>query len=308
VVAADGAVRLVFEGDRIVLGEFHCWPDDPRWSSDNCADEGHLIVFPGTSVVIEHEGRPVVATPNHVMFYNPNQVYRRRLLHPTGDHCAFLVVERRLLAEAGVGEPGFPVSHGPVEPRTYLLQRLVHRAVRLRDDADRLLVEETLCRVLAEAVRSGLRLTGNAPGRERVVTAAGHAELVEATKELLALRLDEHLTLGEIAATVHSSPFHLARVFRARTGFTIHGYRNQLRLRSSLERLLEADTDLGLLARGLGYSSHSHFTVSFQRAFGRPPSAVRRAGRARGLRELRAFVDAPLGAAPATSRRFVEPS
>ena len=104
------------------------------------------------------------------------------------------------------------------------------------------------------------------------------------------LRLGERLTLGEIARAVHSSPFHLARVFRARTGFSIHGYRNQLRLCSSLEQVLEPEADLALIARRLGYSSHSHFTVSFRRAFGKPPSAVRRA-------ELRTIVEAPLAAA-----------
>jgi AraC-like DNA-binding protein len=287
VVEADTAARLVFEGDRIVLGEFHCWPGDRRWSSDNCADEGHLVVFPGTSVVIEHARGPVVATPNHVMFYNPNQVFRRRLLNPSGDHCAFLVVDERLLADAGV-ERRFPVDHGPLDPRTYLLHRLVLRATR-QSGADRLLVEEALCRVLAEAVASGLRLAGTGR-RARPTTSAGHAELVEATKELLAERLGDRLTLGEIARSVHSSPFHLARVFRARTGFSIHGYRNQLRLRASLEPVLEPGADLAQLARTLGYSSHSHFTVSFRRAFGRPPSALRRA-------ELRTILEAPLAAA-----------
>ena len=96
---------------------------------------------------------------------------------------------------------------------------------------------------------------------------------------------------------MHSSPFHLARVFRAHTGFSIHGYRNQLRLRSSLERLFEPEVDLALLGRELGYSSHSHFTDSFHRTFGRPPSAVRRAGRAADLAELRTIVEAPLAGA-----------
>jgi AraC family transcriptional regulator len=297
-VAVDPAVGLVFEGDRVVLGEFHCWPDDPRWGRENCAEEGHFVVFPGTSVVIEHGGRPVVATPNHVMFYNPQQHYRRRLLHPRGDHCAFLLVQSELLGEIEPRLEGarFPVNHGPLESSTYLLHRLLLRAV-VRRTADRLLVEETLCRLLAEALDSGLRLVP-APGqRERRSTSASHAELVEATKELVAGRLGDRLTLREIARSVHSSPFHLARVFRARTGFSIHGYRNQLRLRTSLERLFEPETDLALLGRNLGYSSHSHFTDSFHRAFGRPPSAVRRAGRTAEVAELRTILEAPLAVA-----------
>ena len=297
-MSADPAVGVVFEGDRIVLGEFHCWPGDPRWTRENCAEEGHFVVFPGTSVVIEHDGKPVVATPNHVMFYNPKQSYRRRLLHPKGDHCAFLLVEAGLLAEIAaphLSATRFPVSHGPLEPATYLRHRLLLRAVAARA-ADRLMVEETLCRLLAEAVASGLRLAATGR-RERRSTAAGHAELVEATKELLARRLGDRLTLADIARSVHSSPFHLARVFRAHTGFSIHGYRNQLRLRSSLESLFDPGVDLALLARRLGFASHSHFTDSFHRIFGRPPSAVRRAGRASDLAELRTIVEAPLVAA-----------
>jgi AraC family transcriptional regulator len=293
-VSADSGVGVVFEGERVVLAEFHCWPEDPRWSRENSIGRGHHVVFPGTSVVIEHEGGPVVATPNHVMFYNPQQSYRRRLLHPHGDHCAFLLVEPELLDEAAPRLAGtrFPVSHGPLEPSTYLLHRLLLRAVEARS-ADRLLFEETLCRLLAEALASGLRLVGAPTRSERRATARSHAELVEATKELVAVRIADRLTLREIARTVHSSPFHLARVFRAHTGYTIHGYRNQLRLRSSLDNLFDPDADLALLGRRLGYSSHSHFTDSFRRAFGRPPSAVRREGRTADLAELRTILEAP---------------
>src|SRR5919108_3801245 len=107
-MASDSAVQLVFEGDQVALGEFHCWPDDPRWSRENRAGEGYLVVFPGTSVVIEHAAGPVVATPNHVMFYNRDQIYRRRLLHPRGDHCVFMLVDEALLAElAGGPREGF---------------------------------------------------------------------------------------------------------------------------------------------------------------------------------------------------------
>ena len=69
--------------------------------------------------------------------------------------------------------------------------------------------------------------------------------------------------------------FHLARVFKARTGFSLHAYRNQLRLRAALERLAEPGVDLIDIALDLGFSSHSHFTETFRRSFGKTPSAVR---------------------------------
>ena len=69
--------------------------------------------------------------------------------------------------------------------------------------------------------------------------------------------------------------FHLARVFKARTGFSLHAYRNQLRLRAALERLAEPGVDLIDIALDLGFSSHSHFTDTFRRSFGKTPSVVR---------------------------------
>jgi hypothetical protein len=79
-------VRLLFENPDVLVGEFHCHPNDSRWREENCADVGNLVVFPGTSVVIQHAGRePVVTGPNHLMLYNRDQTYFRRLLDPRGD-------------------------------------------------------------------------------------------------------------------------------------------------------------------------------------------------------------------------------
>ena len=71
------------------------------------------------------------------------------------------------------------------------------------------------------------------------------------------------------------SVFHLERVFKSRTGFSLYAYRNQLRLRAALERLGDGDVDLIDIALDLGFSSHSHFTEAFRRNFGKTPSAVR---------------------------------
>jgi len=56
----------------------------------------------------------------------------------------------------------------------------------------------------------------------------------------------------------------------------LHAYRNQLRLRAALESLAERHADLTGIALDLGFSSHSHFTETFRRTFGRTPSSVRR--------------------------------
>lgn len=72
------------------------------------------------------------------------------------------------------------------------------------------------------------------------------------------------------------SPFHFARVFRARTGYSLAGYVHGLRPRGAVDRLAaEPGTDLSRLALDLGYCSLSHFGGRFRAAFGRPPSALR---------------------------------
>jgi AraC-like DNA-binding protein len=81
--------------------------------------------------------------------------------------------------------------------------------------------------------------------------------------------------LGRVAYVLRTSPFHLARVFRAETGFSVDAYQRSLRLRAALERLPTYADGLTTLALELGFSSHSHFTETFRREFGVSPSALR---------------------------------
>jgi AraC-like DNA-binding protein len=84
------------------------------------------------------------------------------------------------------------------------------------------------------------------------------------------------LSLSELAAELHVSPFHLTRVFRERTGRTLTAYLHDLRLRTAVERL-DADpgAPLSRVAADLGYCTPSHFTDRFRAAFGVPPSQLR---------------------------------
>src|SRR6266508_3072776 len=154
---------------------------------------------------------------------------------------------------------------------------------------DPLWIEVTALQIIADVLEAAFARQGlAAPSckRRREGTEDDHADHVEAAKTYLASRMSERVTLGDVARAVGTSPFHLARLFRRRTGAPVHRYLMCLRLRASLERLADGANDLTALALELGFSSHSHFTDSFRREFGRTPSDVRRGASRRRLREM----------------------
>lgn len=267
--ATDGAsTRILVRARRFRLGRFSCPPGSRRWREINETPAAPHVAFGGTNVVIHHLGRePVLANRNHAVFYDAGQRYLRRLADPAGDHCLFVELDPGLAAEL-VGDAGFPFTHGPLSARALLLLELVAR----RGD-DGLAAEETVLEALEAAAGAASLLRRGRPAR--VATDLAHAELAESVKEHLASDPAASPSLGELARRFHVSEFHLARVFRARTGYTLRGYRTQLRLRLALDRLAGAEVDLSRLALELGFASHSHFTDSFRAAFGFPPSAVR---------------------------------
>jgi AraC family transcriptional regulator len=262
-------ITPLYRSPLVSFGTFWCAPDDVRWSQENFVGEVAHIVFPATPVWIAPPGRePALTGPNHAVFFNSGDVFRRRRFGGQGDRNHFMVVTDEQLEE-WLHEPRFPQLVGKLLPRPYLTVRRVAR--ELADGADALAVEERLLAVGYATVRGAFGLVGDiAAGRLRRT-----APVVEQTKALLSARFAERLTLDELGREVNLSPFHLARAFRRHTGYTLHEYRTHLRLRAVVERLEHGDEDLAAIAREVGFSSHSHLTSTFRRAFGLPPSAVR---------------------------------
>jgi AraC-like DNA-binding protein len=272
---------VVFESPLVRVGRWRCPADNPVFFDSGPTSDA-LFAFPRESVWIEHDGRdPFVADANTVTYYNKGQVYTRRKLSVRGDQCEWFAVVPDVIAEtlsthepAAIDRPDspFPFTHGPSDPESYLRQRLMFHLVSAESNPDRLFVEEAVLSILADVTALAYAHGGpqpNARPRRRDV------DLVEAARDVIGRRFKENLSLSDIAGEVGSSVFHLARVFKARAGFSLHAYRNQLRLRAALERLHEPGVDLIEIALDLGFSSHSHFTETFRRSFGKTPSAVR---------------------------------
>jgi AraC family transcriptional regulator len=268
--------RILFASPLVCLGEFRCSVGDPDFSGGVCS--GHTIVFPREALWIQQAGRRrFVADPTLVTFYNRGQEYRRFPLSTT-DRCDWIAfpdhVVRDVILDIGgaIAHEPFTFDSGPSHPALYLRQRRLFARCHSADAPTRLDVEESALDILHGALR---RACGAAARANRRYPRDAD-ERVQHARALLANRLDEAVSLGELAEAVDLSPYHLSRTFHRVSGITLATYRTWLRVLHSLERVANG-ADLSAVAHDLGFSSHSHFTYAFRRVFTAPPSKVRAA-------------------------------
>jgi AraC-like DNA-binding protein len=112
---------------------------------------------------------------------------------------------------------------------------------------------------------------------DRYQTRGGNRQtvIVAQAQELMAADPSAPHRIIDLAAVFGISPFHLAHVFRARVGVSVHQYLLRVRLDAALERLRRGEASLSRLAADLGFSSHSHFTAVFRKHFGIAPAEWR---------------------------------
>lgn len=244
-------VRPVFRGALTRVTEVTCrMPRGVRGPEHHA--EAPEIVLPRQGAVTLHRGRrATTADPSTAVVFRG----RYRLSHPTdcGDRSLAIRLAPDLHEEA-IGE-----AH-VLQPSHRLRVSMAARAVRDEETA--------LLLVAAIADAPVLRATPR----------------IEQVRELLAAQPTERWTLSRIGRTVHCSPYHLARQFRAATGQTIAGYLLGLRLALALDRIERGEDDLARLAAELGFSGHSHLTERFRHAYGSTPSEVRKILTARRAR------------------------
>ena len=277
--------HVYLKTSNVKIGTFRCSPHHPHFH-DSGPISGYLIVFPRTSVTITHIGKSSVVTdPNVVMFYNKGQEYFRDKVSEEGDLCdwfsfPFETVQQAIKlfvpdVETFEKRP-FRFTHGPGDPTLYFQQRLLIQQIRQADKLDMFYFEEQVLMLLKQVlersylVRYGHKVSCKQP------TLADRRDLVEQVKSILVTRFHEPLSINQIAQEVHSSPYHLCRIFRQITGLTIHNYLNRIRLHHSLDYLSQSNHSISEMSYELGFSSHSHFTAAFRRIFTLSPSEFRK--------------------------------
>lgn len=287
-------VQQLYAGPAVAVRDVRCQARRHDWGAEETSTV-HQLVFMRGGVFAKRMGpAEVVADANHALFFNQHEAYR--VAHPTegGDACTVFEFAPELVREvvaahqprrAEHSERPFEFTHVISSQALFLRQQQLRQRLHAGTN-DQLATEELALEILSAAVAEAYRWRGVPPPRRRGETAAAHRQLIRATQLLLAECFMEQLGLPDLARRLHSSPFHLARLFRAGTGLAIHQYRQRLRLRAALDRVAAGEEDLTRLALELGFSSHSHLTDAFKAAFGLPPSACRRHISARRVCEL----------------------
>jgi AraC family transcriptional regulator len=102
---------------------------------------------------------------------------------------------------------------------------------------------------------------------------------LRAVVEYIEEHLDADLTLAEIAAVAHLSPYHFARQFKAGTGLPPHQYVIARRVERAQQLLHDGAMPLADIAVSAGFSDQSQLTQSFKRFVGVTPGQFRRSAR-----------------------------
>ena len=244
-----------------------------RTAEDFC--ESFQVCLPYRGLGIWHVGgRDIVADCNQVLFVRGGEEYRTSGPVPGGYAELIFTPDIELLSELvcadGPGlfsHPLFRRRSGPAPP---FLQAFRTRFLNW------LTPESHLCHLEAEESVVALLRTALQQGNECQTDRCGvtSARLIQRTKQFLEEQLSAPIRLREIGRAVGASPAYLTDLFRRVEGVSLHQYLTQLRLARALAELPHTE-NLTELALDTGFSSHSHFSAAFRRAFGDTPSEYR---------------------------------
>jgi len=130
---------------------------------------------------------------------------------------------------------------------------------------------EAIVKLLANFARH-LALVSN----ELMITqAAGEPPMIARARAFIAERLDEELSLRQVAQAVHVSTTYFCKLFKAALGINFTDYVARLRIEKVKRLLLNPHARVSEAAYAAGFQSLSQFNRVFRRIVGESPSVYR---------------------------------
>ena len=278
--------KIVYSSSLFHIGRFRCPSYAPVWREENCNGIYPIFVFPRVPVEIRQAGYDsVLATPNNVMLYNPLQPYTRRAVDPRGDHCEYIGINTSTIyaaqsAKTLEGDPYQPPrpfrrSHIPCTSQLYLAQRLLFKLASSSESTSSLELDSAFMNILPTLLDSVSRTGNDVESSAKRRSQSRNRELALAAQEYISRNHRRQISLEDVASYVDCSVYHLCRVFKQNTSHSVYSYIKKMRLLSSIEQVIETRIPFTQIALEFQFSSHSHFTNAFRKAFGLTPGQLR---------------------------------
>lgn len=260
---------VVLRRDGIAITDVSCRHGRGRGDDDEA--QHHAVVFVRRGCFVRSvDGVDHLLDPTRAYAINPGDDQRYDHPHDHGDDCTAITLEPGTLASLWGGDPVLPSAPMPSAPGVDLEHRLLLAAGRRGEDVHELTERAILLTGAALEQVDRARVASGRPATTRRRRA-----LADAAREALAD--DPDRALGELAADLGVSAFHLSRLFHAAAGHTLSRHRMRLRARAALERLAGGEPSLARVAADVGFADQSHLCRVIRSETGHTPSALRRA-------------------------------
>lgn len=206
--------------------------------------------------------------PRGLIVINPGEVHDGMAATPQGFHYRALYPEAATLQQIAADVSGRPqaapyflthvIDDGALYEEIHALHTAFERPMSPLEGESRVLM------ALAHLIlRHGSRRAVDLPPRRE-------RHEVQRLRAAIDERYAEDIKLDDLAALVGWNPYYLLRVFRREIGLPPHAYLEGRRVWHA-RQLLRCGQPIADVAYATGFSSQSHFTVTFRRLVGVTP-------------------------------------
>jgi len=230
-------------------------------------DELHLCAYTAGAGYLRCRGATHLAAAGDLILTPPSEVHDNWV--PDGQTVSFLslYIDDRTLERAIYGVTGRANARPDLSQMFRDEKRLKQQFLRMY-----FAMETRTSQLEAEALFLELVELLLNPGADTAVHRYTSSESVrvQRTRDYIAERSTESISLAKLGRLADLSPFHLHRLFSQQTGVPPHAYQTLLRINRA-KKLLRSGRALSDVAASTGFADQSHFTRHFRRIVGVPP-------------------------------------
>jgi AraC-like DNA-binding protein len=218
------------------------------------------------------DGRTWTAPPGSIIIFHPGDVHSTPgpCTRGAGEASKLIYVEASKMAEVAIGLSDHNNASPIFDKRVILQPDIIRQFHDVHDlsgsPASALEMESELLMLLTRLVSSSA--CGQPTGAARIQ----NRQKAQLVRDYVHSHYRENFSLNTLSELVHTSPFHLNRIFAREYGMPPHAFQTHIRVERAKQLLLHGAT-VAEVAAATGFYDQSHLSRYFKRIVGVSPSS-----------------------------------